>query len=59
MRLLLALLILSVGACHDDRPQAPTADESARLDQGANLLDSFANEEGPEAKAPDPSNRSD
>ena len=59
MRFLILFAILATAACGDDRPPAPTAEESARLDDGANMLDRFANEEGSEAQAPDPSNRSD
>ena len=51
-------LLLMLAACHDKRPPVPTAEESARLNEAEALLDDLANEEGPEAKAPDPSNRS-
>jgi hypothetical protein len=52
-------LLLMLAACHDKRPPVPTAEESARLNEADALLDDLAaNEEGPEAKAPDPSNRS-
>jgi len=51
---------LLLAACHDDRPPAPTAEESAQLNQAEDMLNDVAqNEEGPEANASGPSNRSD
>jgi len=53
MRLILiALLFLS--ACRDDRPPAPTAEESDQLNEAENLLNDAAHEKGPEQR-PGPS----
>ncbi|HMI40412.1 MAG TPA: hypothetical protein VK485_04195 [Sphingomicrobium sp.] len=52
---LAALLLLS--ACRDDRPPAPTAEEAARLNETEAMLNNVAEtQEGPEARAPGPSN---
>ncbi|HKP35006.1 MAG TPA: hypothetical protein VJT70_09545 [Sphingomicrobium sp.] len=60
MKKLLASALLLLAACRDDRPPAPTAEESARLNQAEDMLNDMAqNEEGPEANASGPSNRSD
>jgi hypothetical protein len=40
-------LLLMLAACQDRRPAAPTAEQSARLDEADAMLDNFANEEGP------------
>jgi len=50
-------LVLLAGACRDDRPPAPTAQESAQLNEMESALNDMAqNEEGPEANASGPSN---
>ena len=55
----LALLLL-LGGCQKDQPPAPDAEQSAQLNEAEDMLNAMAeNEEGPEAEAPDPSNRSD
>jgi len=54
--LLAAALILN--SCRDAQPPLPTRDEAAQLDEAEDLLNQAAKEEGPEAEAPDPSNRS-
>jgi hypothetical protein len=55
--LLLSLLLL--GACHKEGPAAPTAEESAQLNEAENMLDAAANEEGPADRSASPSNNSD
>ena len=53
MQTLLAIFLLA--ACGDDRPPAPTAEESAQLNEAEDLLDeAAANEKGPEQR-PGPS----
>ena len=50
-------LILLATACLDDRPPAPTAEEAARLNETEAMLNNVAQtQEGPEARAPGPSN---
>ncbi|HVL78699.1 MAG TPA: hypothetical protein VM346_05360 [Sphingomicrobium sp.] len=55
MRCALPLVLLLLTACGDPRPAAPTAEESARLDEAEAMLDDEAKEEGPAANAPGPS----
>ena len=51
----IALLLLT--ACRDERPPAPTAEEAARLNETEAMLNNIAEtQEGPEARAPGPSN---
>ena len=38
MRLAMPLLVLLLAACADERPPAPTAEESARLDEADAML---------------------
>ena len=55
---LLCAVLLTAG-CGDQRPAAPTAAEQRQLDETDAMLNQLgANEEGPRASAPDPSNRS-
>ena len=52
--------LLALGACRDESPPPPTAEESAQLNEmDASLNALAANEEGPEANASGPSNSSD
>jgi len=54
-----AILIFCLAACRDQRPPAPTAEQSNQLNEAENMLNSVAaNEEGPEQR-PGPSNSSD
>jgi hypothetical protein len=55
---LLFAAALLASSCRDAQPPLPTPDESAQLDEAEDLLNQAAKEEGPEAQAPDPSNRS-
>jgi hypothetical protein len=49
-----ALLLLA--ACSDDRPPAPTPEQSDQLNEAENLLNQqAANEKGPEDRSPGPS----
>jgi hypothetical protein len=60
VKTIVACALLLLAACRDDRPPAPTAEESAQLNQAEDMLNDMAeNEEGPEANASGPSNRSD
>jgi hypothetical protein len=48
MKTALPLLLLLLAACHDERPPAPTAEESARLDEADAMLNEAAgNEQAP------------
>ena len=57
MRFALPLLLMLLAACQDERPPAPTAEESARLDEADAMLDNLANEEGPADRSAGPSGR--
>jgi hypothetical protein len=52
------VMFLALAACRDDRPPAPTAEQSAQLNEAEDMLNAMArNEEGPEANASSPSNQ--
>ena len=54
--------MLLLGACHEreQKPPAPTAEQSDQLNDAEDMLNGMAqNEEGPEANASSPSNSSD
>jgi len=60
MRILAALTIALLGGCREQAPPAPTAEESAQLNEMENSLNALSeNEKGPEANASSPSNSSD
>jgi hypothetical protein len=60
MRIAVLVAFLLLGACRKDQPPAPTAQQSAQLNDAEDMLNSMSNnEEGPEASAPGPSNSSD
>ena len=49
-------LAMVLSACREHRPPAPTDEQSARLNEAEDMLNNVAaNDEGPEANAPDPS----
>jgi len=57
MKQLFYSVLLLLAACKDERPPAPTAEQSQQLNETADLLDNLAaNEEGPEDRSPGPSN---
>ena len=59
MRVWISLALL-LCACREQRPPAPTQEQSAQLNEAENLLDQeAAKEKGPEANASGPSNASD
>jgi uncharacterized protein YcfL len=54
---LLAALLLC--ACRKEEPAAPTAEQSAQLNDAEDMLNNAANEEGPADRSTGPSNQSD
>lgn len=48
-------MVLLAG-CRDNGPPQPTAEQSQQLNNAEDMLNGMANEEGPEANAPSPSN---
>ena len=60
VKIALRSLLLLLAACRKDQPPAPTAEQSAQLNDAEDMLNSMSNnEEGPEANASGPSNSSD
>lgn len=52
MRAAIFTALLLLAACRDDRPPAPTAEQSDQLNQAENLLNAeAANEKGPEERS--------
>ena len=50
---------LLVSACGREQPEAPTAEQSAQLNEAEDMLNSAANEEGPADRSTGPSNSND
>jgi hypothetical protein len=51
MRLLLLLsLLLFVAACRNERPPAPTPEQSDQLNEAENMLDEVGNEAAPRTR---------
>jgi len=57
MRWTLCLLLLLTACNREEQPQAPTAEEADRLNDAEAMLNSLANEEGPEDFSTGPSNQ--
>ena len=57
LNFLVALFLLT--ACREQRPPAPTAQQSQQLNEAENMLNAMANEEGPADRSAGPSNHSD
>ena len=57
MRTVALLLILALAGCRKDEPQAPTAEQSAQLNEAEDLLNGMdRNAEGPADRSTGPSN---
>jgi len=56
MRAAIFSTLMFLAACRDDRPPAPTPEQSDQLNEAEALLDAeAANEKGPEDRSPGPS----
>jgi hypothetical protein len=56
---IIVCVLLLAASCKDQRPPAPTAEQSQQLNEAENLLDNMAaNEEGPADRSAGPSNQS-
>jgi hypothetical protein len=52
------IIPLLIGACRDERPPPPTAEQSTQLNEAENMLNAEeANEEGPKTNASEPAAR--
>ena len=58
MRMIFPLFLI-LAACGKEQPAAPTAEQSAQLNDAENMLDAAANEEGPADRSTGPSSNSD
>jgi hypothetical protein len=60
MRIVVLTALLLCAACKNERPPAPSAEQSQQLNEAENLLDNMAtNEEGPADRSTGPSNSTD
>jgi hypothetical protein len=60
VRKLIVCALVLVAACRDERPPAPTQEQSAQLNDAEDMLNGMArNEEGPADRSTGPSNSSD
>ena len=59
MKKLIVCVLLTLAACKDRRPPAPTAEQSAQLNDAEDMLNNVANEEGPADRSASPSNQTD
>ena len=48
-------MLLLTAACRDQRPPAPTSEQSAQLNDADAMLNNLANEEGPADRSTGPS----
>jgi hypothetical protein len=55
----LACVLLVMSSCRDEQPPAPSAEQSAQLNEAEDMLNAAANEEGPADRSASPSNSSD
>jgi hypothetical protein len=51
-------LLLVIAGCRNQQPPAPTAEQSAQLNEAENMLNAAANEERPADRSTGPSNTS-
>jgi hypothetical protein len=52
--------VLALASCRDQRPPAPTAEQSSQLNEAEDMLNAMdQNEEGPADRSASPSNQSD
>jgi hypothetical protein len=57
MKRVLALSLVLLASCRDDRPPAPTAEEASRLNETEAMLNNVAEtQEGPANRSASPSN---
>ena len=59
MRTLALFLMIALAGCRKEQPAAPTAEESAQLNDAENMLNDAAQDEGPADRSTGPSNSSD
>ena len=59
MKILPVLPLIAIAACSDDRPPAPTEEQSGQLNETEDMLNELGSQSAPPAEAPESSNRSD